>query len=151
MCKGMFGELIVLRSLIAVHCWVQVCIVHQEVWPPASKFFYVVVIIPFRGWLYNVYWGWPLYWNCPLTPIGNIRKPSAALSGLTFYQNALSGDLKKCCVSNRMDWTEGLSPLGGRSLTFKWLSWFQKFQCFTVHFFISLNDKHQHNALHTQQ
>ena len=26
-----------------------------------------------------------------------------------------------------------------------------KFQCFTVHFFISLNDKHQHNALHTQQ
>jgi len=25
------------------------------------------------------------------------------------------------------------------------------FQCFTVHFFISLNDKHQHIALHTQQ
>jgi len=25
------------------------------------------------------------------------------------------------------------------------------FQCFTVHFFISLNDKHQHNALHTAE
>jgi len=26
-----------------------------------------------------------------------------------------------------------------------------KFQCFTLHFFISLNYKHQHNALRTHQ
>ena len=31
------------------------------------------------------------------------------------------------------------------------LKYREVFQCFTVHFFISLNDKHQHNTLHTQQ
>jgi hypothetical protein len=56
-------------------------------------FFYAVVIIPFKGRLYNKSWEWLLFSNCLLTPVGNVR-PSAALSGLTLYQNALSGALK---------------------------------------------------------
>jgi hypothetical protein len=94
MCEGYVWGLIMLWSLITVHCLVQICVAHQEVWPPASKFFNAVVIIPYKGWLYNTYWEWLLFWNCLLTLVGNIRRPSAALTGWTFYQIALSGGLK---------------------------------------------------------
>jgi hypothetical protein len=54
------------------------------------------------------YGEWPLSGNCPLTPAGNIRRPSEALLGQwikTAWDDILPESIikgfKKCCVSKR--------------------------------------------------
>jgi hypothetical protein len=50
-----------------------------------------------------LYWEWLLFENCPVTPAGNIRKPSEALFGL-----CLKNAVVKMCEQNK------LCPVGGR-------------------------------------
>jgi hypothetical protein len=54
----------------------------------------VVVNKPLKDRLRCLYREWLLSGNCPLTPAGNIRRPSEALLGMTFHQNPSSRGLK---------------------------------------------------------
>jgi hypothetical protein len=54
----------------------------------------VVVNKPFKHLLCRLYGKWLLSGICPLTPAGNIRRPSEALLGITFHHNPSSRDLK---------------------------------------------------------
>jgi hypothetical protein len=54
----------------------------------------VVVNKPFKDRLCCLYGEWLLSGTCPLTPAGNIRRPSEALLGMTFHQNPSSKGLK---------------------------------------------------------
>jgi hypothetical protein len=49
-----------------------------------------------------MYGEWLISGNCPLTPAGNIRRPSEVLLGVTFHQNASSRGLTSA-VSNDMN------------------------------------------------
>jgi hypothetical protein len=73
----------------------------------------VVVDKPFKDQQRCLYWGWPLSGNYPLTPAGNIRRPSEALLGqwIKIAWDDISPEsivkwFKKCCVSNNMNGTE---------------------------------------------
>jgi hypothetical protein len=66
---------------------------------------HVVVNKPFKDQLRWPYGEWLLSGKCPLTPAGNIRRPSEALLGMTFHQNPSSRSLKSA-VSNDMNGTE---------------------------------------------
>jgi hypothetical protein len=68
---------------------------------------------PFKDRLCCLYGEWLLSGNCPLTPAGNIRRPSEALLGqwIKTAWNDISPEsigkgFKKCCVSNDMNGTE---------------------------------------------
>jgi hypothetical protein len=72
----------------------------------------VVVNKPFKDQLRRLYGEWMLSGNCPLTPAGNIRRPSEALLG-QWIKTALDDispesivkGFKKCCVSNDVNRT----------------------------------------------
>jgi hypothetical protein len=72
-----------------------------------------VVNKPLKDRLRHLYGEWLLSGNCPLTPAGNIRRPSEALFGQwikTVWDDISPESIikwfKKCCVSNDMNGTE---------------------------------------------
>jgi hypothetical protein len=73
----------------------------------------VVVNKPFNDLLCHLYGEWLLSGNCPLTPAGNIKRPSEALLGQwikaawdDISPESIVKGFKKCCVSNNMNGTE---------------------------------------------
>jgi hypothetical protein len=73
----------------------------------------VVVNKPFKDRLRCLYGEWLLSGNCPLTPAGNIRRPSEAPLGQWIKSawddispESIVKGFKKCCVSNDMNATE---------------------------------------------
>jgi hypothetical protein len=72
----------------------------------------VVVNKPFRDRLRCLYGEWLLSGNCPLTPAGNIRRPSEALleqwmktAWDVISPESIIKGFKKCCMSNDMNGT----------------------------------------------
>jgi hypothetical protein len=73
----------------------------------------VVFNKPFKDWLRCLYGEWLLSGNCPLTPAGNIRRPSEALHGQwiktawdDISPESIIKGFKKRCLSNDMNGTE---------------------------------------------